>query len=267
MQLSALLLEHDEIFKRFTEGVKSDIIKAGLRELGDACNCCNVPFHEQLNAATFDKPVNWDAISNFTRGENQSMNSYNEQLLAVRIGVDAIDNYLCIMNIQYTKNVIITGFPGRGKTFVMMYVVLYARSKGLTVITVALMAHRAIQLGGWHWHKLLCIPVDRNNNMSVCRTTELAWQKLDRHPQRKEFVKSIHVFFNDEIGQKNAELDNVIDNLSRLVSNNNVYMGGKLLIGTYDPTQLQPISGRPLLTSPNVIPCYKIVLISTSVCT
>ena len=106
------------------------------------------------------------------------------------------------MNVQYTKNVIITGFPGGGKTFIMMYLVLHARSKGLTVVTVALMAHRAMQLGGCHWHKLLCILVDRTNNIHVCRTTELAWQKLDRHPYRKEFVKSMHMIFNDEVGQK-----------------------------------------------------------------
>ena len=30
-QLYALFLEHDEKFKRFSEGVKNDIIKAGLR--------------------------------------------------------------------------------------------------------------------------------------------------------------------------------------------------------------------------------------------
>ena len=54
-------------------------------------------------------------------------------------------------------------------------------------------------------------------------------------------------------------MDKGIDNLFRLVSNNNVCMGRKLLIGTCDPTQLQAINGRPLFTSPNIIPCYKIV--------
>ena len=39
-----------------------------------------------------------------------------------------------------------------------------------------------------------------------------------------------------KLDKKNAEIDNVIDNILRLVSNNNVCMGGKLLIGTYDPT-------------------------------
>ena len=60
-------------------------------------------------------------------------------------------------------------------------------------------------------------------------------------------------------------MDNVIDNIFRLVSNNNVCMGGKSSIGTCDPTQFQPINGRPLLTSPNIIKCFKIVPISNSI--
>ena len=54
------------------------------------------------------------------------------------------------MNTNFVKNIIIAGFPGGGKTFVMMYIVIYARSKGLTVIIVAMMCHQEIQLGGWH---------------------------------------------------------------------------------------------------------------------
>jgi len=53
----------------------------------------------------------------------------------VRIGVDAIDNYLDIMNTKYTKNIII----------------------------VVLIAHSVTQLDSWYWYKLLCILVDSVN--------------------------------------------------------------------------------------------------------
>ena len=76
------------------------------------------------------------------------------------------------------KNIIISGSPGGGKTFVMMYIVIYSCSKGLNAIKVAMICHQEIQLGGWHWHKLLCTPVDHGNNMSVYRMTEYAIQKL-----------------------------------------------------------------------------------------
>ena len=54
------------------------------------------------------------------------------------------------MNTGFVKNIIIAGFPGGVKTFVMMYIAINARSKGLTVVTVAIVCHQAIQLGGFH---------------------------------------------------------------------------------------------------------------------
>ena len=71
------------------------------------------------------------------------------------------------MNTGFVKKIIIAGFPCSGNFFVMMYIVIYPRSKGLTVIKVAMMCNREIQLGGWNWHKLLCIPVHCGNNMSL----------------------------------------------------------------------------------------------------
>ena len=43
----------------------------------------------------------------------------------------------------------------------------------------------------------------------------------------------------------------------------NVYKG-KNDFSTYNPTQLQPIRGRPFLVSPFVISCYKIIPIKNS---
>ena len=82
------------------------------------------------------------------------------------------------MNTDFVKNITIAGFPGGGKISVMVYIVIYAHSKGLTLITVAMICHREIQLGGWHWHKILCMPVYCGDNMSVYQITELAIHKL-----------------------------------------------------------------------------------------
>ena len=81
--------------------------------------------------------------------------------------VESINSYLYLLNTGFVKNIIVAGFPGGGKTFVMMYIVIYDLSKVLTVITADMMLHIEIQHGGWHWHKILCIPVDCGNNMSV----------------------------------------------------------------------------------------------------
>ena len=71
---------------------------------------------------------------------------------------------------------------------------------------------------------------------------------------------------NDEIGQSPAEFDNAIDDIFKVVCGTNFQKGIKFLIATYNPTQLQPIRGRPFLVSPCVIPCYKIIPIRNCVC-
>ena len=128
-----------------------------------------------------------------------------------------------------------------------------------------MMCHREIQLGGWHWHKLLCIPIDIGNNMSVYHITEPAIHKLERFPNIIEFIRSIHIIDNDKIGQSPAKFDNLIDNLFKVVCGMNVHKGSKFLSATCDPTQLQPIRVRPFMMSTCVIPCCKSIPIKHSV--
>ena len=66
----------------------------------------------------------------------------------MRIGVDDIEIYLEIMNTQYIKYFIITGFPGGRNTFFMMCLVFHACSKGLALVTVQFLDRRAMKLGG-----------------------------------------------------------------------------------------------------------------------
>ena len=63
-------------------------------------------------------------------------------LFAIKLCVESINSYLDLMNTGLVKNIIIAGFHGGGKTFVVMYIVIYACSKGLNVIVVAMMFHQ-----------------------------------------------------------------------------------------------------------------------------
>ena len=101
--------------------------------------------------------------------------------------------------------------------------------------------------------------------MSVYQMTEFSIQKLERFPNRIEFIRSIHMIANDKIGQNPAKFDNVIDNIFKFVCDMNAQKGNKFLIAAYYPTQPQPIRGRSFLVSHCVIPCYKIIPIKHSV--
>ena len=64
---------------------------------------------------------------------------------------------------------------------------------------------------------------------------------------------------DDKIGQNPAKFDNVIDNIFKVVYVMNVHKGKKIILATYNPTQLQTVRGRLFLVYPCVIPCYKII--------
>ena len=98
----------------------------------------------------------------------------------------------------FTKNVGIRGFPRSGKTWCSLYTSLHALSKGLVVLPTALLAKRAIQLGGKHWHKMFYIPTDRN--LSIHRRAELAIISILRDAKTLHLFLTLDVIICDEIG-------------------------------------------------------------------
>ena len=99
----------------------------------------------------------------------------------------------------FTKNVGLRGFPGSGKTWCSLYVSLYALSKGLLVMSVALLAKRGIQIGGTHWHKLYCIPTERH--FSIHRRAELALLHILRDEKKHQTLLTVDILICDEIGE------------------------------------------------------------------
>ena len=57
----------------------------------------------------------------------------------------------------------------------------------------------------------------------------------------------------------------MIDNIFKVVCGMNVYKEKKNTFPTIDPTQLQPIRGRPFLVSYCAFMCYKIIPIKNYV--
>ena len=86
-----------------------------------------------------------------------------------------------------------------------------------------------------------------------------------QYPEKENILKCLDILFIDEIGQVPAELLSVIDIILRRIRNSQIVFGGVLVIGTMDHTQLQPVTGRPLLLSSLIITCFVMVKLETSV--
>ena len=146
----------------------------------------------------------------------------------------------------------------------MMYCMLYAISKGLTVTTTAMMCKRALHLGGIHVDQLFKLPFN-GDKMDAHRRAEMAIIKLLSKPTKLDFLRSVDIIFFDEMGQVSSLLLSMLDMILRKVRHSNIYMGGVLLIFSMDHTQIQPIDGRPFLTSSNIVSCFKMVCLEHSV--
>ena len=112
IQLSALLLEHDELFDQLLKEMKNNVVQAAIRELGEAYLRCNVPSQNELINTTKDEPLHWDPVSGFIKSPQQLDASCERQLFAIKVCVQLIDTYLDLLDTRFVKNIIITGFPG-----------------------------------------------------------------------------------------------------------------------------------------------------------
>ena len=97
-----------------------------------------------------------------------------------------------------TKNVGMRSFPGSGKTWCSCHVASCALSKGLLALPTALLAKRANHLGGKHWHKMFCMPTEKN--LSVHRRSEIALINIVRNEKVKQTLLTLDVLICDEIG-------------------------------------------------------------------
>ena len=265
VQQTAIFADIDEKTTKYIESLKKKLIKSALSELGEeSIQRCHIPSDEELFSTSKEDPLDWDALNMFQQSDNQPDSSFNEQRFAIEKCTQTIDEYNNgVFHNNFVKSIGIRGFAGCGKSWTMQYILLYAISKGLLCIPTAMMARRSVFLGGKHVHILFKIPTE--NNLSTHRRAEIAITRLLRDPKRLAIVLKLDFLFFDEVGQLSSEMLNVLDIIFRRIRETNILLGGVVIIGTIDHTQLQPVNGRPFLTSSHVITCFKMVMLQTSV--
>ena len=134
--------------------------------LDNVRNIPGVPTKEEVLSATKLKPHVWDPLKVITQASAQSNESYAEQQLSLRMGINAITRYSKqFSEPTYAKGVLTNGAPGAGKTFIQEIQGLYAMSQGLRVMSTSLMAIRSNALGGINIHRLFQLPVNKAANL------------------------------------------------------------------------------------------------------
>ena len=231
------------------------------------CNINNLPTQDEILQAHRHLPLDWNPLENLQQYEHQTNESFAEQEYAIEVFVKQIQKYRDISGnsgMTYTKNNVVYGAPGTGKSFIGQYTVLYALSQGLNIISTALMGVRANTLGGIHLHKIFFLPTDKKIS-SPFVYAEKAIEDIKRNIEIYHALRTLDILFIDEFGQVSAEQLCTIDIILRKIRQSQIPFGGVLFLCTMDHMQLQPIKQLPVLTSSMMITCFQMVRLEHSV--
>ena len=67
------------------------------------------------------------------------------------------------------------------------------------ITTTAKMSHKALQLGGTNWDKILALR-SNEDNINPHRLAELAIAKMKKYRKKEDIILSLYVIFADEFG-------------------------------------------------------------------
>jgi hypothetical protein len=193
------------------------------------------------------------------RKVNQSDESYIEQCEAFQIIKHGIENYIMSKK-AFEPSLFATGPPGSGKTFLMCLGLLYAMSRGLIAAVFSLTALRARDLSGTHIHDLVKLRDFGLTNQSSSSIAETTILHLQKHPEKREFLKTVDIFLGEEMGLIGGEQYSAIDKIFRHVKGNPfVPHGGAMFLATGDPQQLPPVKGKPIWLSSSLYTTFRIL--------
>ena len=197
-----------------------------------------MPSISDLKNSTREAPLNWSPV--LRRIENQSEDSCNEQCQALIVMTNRAMMKKSGLN---TKNVCLAGPPGSGKTFLTHVAALFAISQGLSVMTTAIAAEQALLSGGMHIHSLFHVQVGQKMHCHPMIEATNCTRNLIKHEISCILLSQIDVFMFQELGLVSSEIYSIIDNAMKHLIDNDLSMGGKLVLADGDPCQLSPVSG------------------------
>ena len=248
----------------YIQRTRATLVDAVYLEL-DKCDLSHVSPDREAVLDARNNPLPDATVAAFfppPKHESQTVDSYLEQQKLMKEFESSIQQYQSSTTSH--RNMVIVGGPGVGKTTVAMICTLYCLAIGLRGITTSLVADRSKELGGIHFHQLVCL-LGRADNCSPGRAAEMALANLYRHPEALEFLKSLDFLNLDEFGVFSAENLAIFDMIMRYVRGCSLFMGGIFVFCTMDHLQLLPFHGTPVLLSMYVITDFTFIRLVESV--
>jgi len=235
----------------------------------DVQNMQGIPPREEVERVTRYNHCDWNPTEIIPQYDQQSDESYQEQVFAINVFKSTIDKYINPPSIDatsmtHTKGVIIHGGPGTGKTYVSKLAVLYALCNGMKIISTSILGIRASDLGGTHLHSLFCWTPQKHESTPY-KTALSALQRILRKPLQRHILLALDALFIDEIGTLSNKQLAVLDIMFRKSRNSPLPFGGLLILGSLDPRQIGVIKAMPLLTSTLTLTCFQAVKLCHSV--
>jgi predicted GIY-YIG superfamily endonuclease len=260
---TAIQKQSDENTQKYIFGIRESVIEATLREMRPLQNEPNFPTKRELLDATVNNRAlcRWTGITT-EASPTQSPDSFEEQNELQSLLRQKIDTY-CAASLYQTKNLLITGAPGCGKTYNLCYCMLYGLSQGLFMMSTALLADRANVMGGIHMHKMCHMAPKKS--WTVQMIADNAIRKIICNPLSLALINSIDALCFDELGNISTQLFSAIEIIFRTVRNNNLLFGGVLVIASIDTQQIKTIDGLPVMLSSFIISSFSAFVLRNSV--
>ena len=261
---TTLLTVIDDRTQGRVNAIRTDAIRAAYAEIRAG--------YTNHNGVT-TLPPNFPTESDFLRGQTpwngtlerspaQTRESYEEQLQVRNCIQIRVRKYMDVSSSRLHKNLLIAGGPGCGKTHCLEYTILYTINKGLFIVPLAILADRAMQLGGMHFHKLFSM---KPRKATAQHLAELAIISILKNSVSLALIQRMDAIAFDKHGNQAAELFSAMDIIFHRIRGVNTFMGGILMISTIDDKQLQPIEGFPILLSPHILTTFVVRILEHSV--
>lgn len=143
--------------------------------------------------------------------------------------------------VKNNENLFLTGSAGTGKSYTIKKIIEYFERIDRNYALTALTGCAASLINGSTLHSYLYLGINK-------KLDEIYKDILKYRPKYNK-LKSLETLIIDEISMMNNELIELVDNLFKMIKNNNKPFGGIQLILIGDFHQLPPINGNYCFTS------------------